>query len=308
MENVSSFVFELSRLNDSLETRQIYFGFALTTYAVTVFFNLTLVITIVWEKTLHQPMYVFIANICINGICGASSFYPKLLFDLLSDSSVISYTGCLVQMCGIYSYIFCEFTSLTVMAYDRYNAICRPLQYHAIMTPGAVGRFIALAWFMSIVETVIGAILTTRLPLCGNRLAKFFCTNWEVVKLSCIDNTINNIYGLVLMVLHVSQTLFILVSYVGLVRAALSSRANRTKFVQTCLPHLVALLAFTVSICFDTLFSRYSQIVPGREALHYALASEFIIVPPLLNPLIYGIKMQQIREPITRHFSREARG
>ncbi|XP_033832520.1 putative olfactory receptor 7A2 [Periophthalmus magnuspinnatus] len=307
MENVSLFVFELSGLNDSVTNRQIYFGVALTSYAVTVFFNLTLVATIAREKTLHQPMYVFLANICINGICGASSFYPKLLQELLRDSGRISYTDCLLQMCGIYCYVFCEFTSLTVMAFDRYVAICRPLQYHGVMTRSAVTRLVALTWSFSLLETIIGAVLTTRLPLCGNRLPKFFCTNWEVVKLSCVDTTVNNIYGFLLILSHLLQTVLILLSYVGLVGAALRSRADRRKFVQTCLPHLVALLIFTLSNCFDSMFSRYGNGVPGMRALSNALAAEFLVVPPLLNPIIYGIKMQQIRAPITRLFSRETR-
>ncbi|XP_072312821.1 olfactory receptor-like protein DTMT [Eucyclogobius newberryi] len=305
MENVTSFVFELSRSNDSLWTRQIYFSFALTSYAITVFFNLTLVVTIASEKTLHQPMYVFLANMCVNGICGASSFYPKLLQDLLSDTSFISYTGCLLQMCGIYCYVFCEFTSLTVMALDRYIAICRPLQYHSLMTRATVTHLIALTWSFSLLETIIGAVLTTRLPLCGNKLPKFFCTNWEVVKLSCSsDTTINNIYGFILMLLHVAMTVLIIVSYVGLVRAALRSHVDRSKFIQTCLPHLVALLVFTASVCFDALFSRYGF----SGMLSNALAAEFLVVTPLLNPIIYGIKMQQIRTPITRFFSRETQG
>ncbi|XP_020781073.1 olfactory receptor 4E1-like [Boleophthalmus pectinirostris] len=302
MENASTFMFELSGLNDSLTNRGVYFGVALTSYAVTVFFNLSLVVTIAWEKTLHQPMYVFLANICINGICGASSFYPKLLQDLLSDSRHMSYTHCLLQMCGIYCYVFCEFTSLTVMAFDRYVAICRPLQYRGLMTRAAVTRLVALTWSFSLVETAVGAVLTSRLPLCGNRLPKFFCTNWEVVKLSCVDTTVNNIYGFLLVVSHLLQTALILVSYVGLVRAALRSRADRRKFAQTCLPHLVALLIFASSICFDSMFSRYGRGVPGMRTLSNALAAEFLVVPPLLNPIIYGIKMQQIRAPIMRHF------
>lgn len=304
MENLSLFVFELDGLNDSLTNRQIYFCFALTSYFFTVFFNLALVVTIALEKSLHKPMYVFLANICINGVCGASSFYPKLLHDLLSDSHVISYYGCIVQMCAVYSYMFCELTSLTVMAYDRYVAICCPLQYHGIMTWTKVTHLIMLTWIFTLLETTIGAVLTTRLPLCGRHLPKFFCTNWEVVKLSCMDTILNNIYGFVLIISHVSQTVLILVSYVGLVRASLRSRSKRHKFIQTCLPHLVVLFVFTASIVFDAMFSRYGHILPGTHTLSNILAAEFLVVPPLVNPIIYGINLQQIRASITRHFSK----
>ncbi|XP_039987259.1 olfactory receptor 12-like [Xiphias gladius] len=303
MENNSEIVFALQGLNDSLTNHQIYFAFALTLYLFTVFVNLTLIVTICLEKVLHEPIYIFLSNLCFNGICGASSFYPKLLHDLLADSHVITYSGCLTQIFAVYSYVFCEFTSLTVMAYDRYLAICKPLQYRALMTGQKVAQLLLLTWCFSLLETVVGVALTTRLPLCGRHLRKIFCTNWEVVKLSCrVDTTVNNIYGFTLMFSHVSQTGLILVSYGHLVRASLRSRSDRRKFAQTCLPHLVTLLVFTISLVFDTMYSRYGS-GGALQALQNALAAEFLVVPPLINPIIYGINLQQIRSRILQNFT-----
>ncbi|GAA6233354.1 putative olfactory receptor 7A2 [Lates japonicus] len=302
MENNSEIVFVLEGLNDSLTNRQIYFAFALMSYLFTIFVNLMLIVTICLEKTLHEPIYILLCNLCFNGICGASSFYPKLLHDLLADSHVITYVGCLTQIFVVYSYVFCEFTSLTVMAYDRYLAICRPLQYRALMTPQKVAQLLLLTWCFTLLETVVGTFLTARLPLCGRHVRKIFCTNWEVVKLSCSDTTLNNIYGFILMFSHVSQTGLILVSYGHLVRASLRSRSDRRKFVQTCLPHLVTLLVFTISLMFDTMYSRYGS--SGLlQALQNTLAAEFLVVPPLINPLIYGIKLQQIRSRILQNLT-----
>ncbi|XP_067451802.1 olfactory receptor 2G6-like [Thunnus thynnus] len=304
MENNSEIVFVLHGLNDSLTNRRVYFAFALVSYLFTIFVNLTLIVTVCLEKSLHEPIYIFLCNLCFNGICGASSFYPKLLHDLLAESHVISYAGCLAQMLVVYSYIFCEFTSLTVMAYDRYVAICKPLQYRAVMTAQKVAQLLMLTWCFSLVEALTGIMLTARLPLCGRHVQKIFCTNWEVVKLSCSDTTVNNIYGFVLTVSHVSQTGLILVSYAHLVRASLRSRSDRRKFVQTCLPHLVTLLVFTASLVFDLMYSRYGS-GGSLQALRNALAAEFLVVPPLINPIIYGINLQQIRSKIFPDFTRK---
>ncbi|CAJ1066376.1 putative gustatory receptor clone PTE03 [Xyrichtys novacula] len=303
MENRSELVFFLQGLNDSLTNRQIYFSFALITYLLTIFVNLTLIVVVCLEKSLHEPLYIFLCNLCVNGICGASSFYPKLLHDLLADSHVISYIGCLSQIFVVYAYVFVEFTSLTVMAYDRYLAICKPLQYHTLMTTWRVAQLLLLTWSFSLLEISVGVALTARLPLCGRHIHKFFCTNWEVVKLSCSDTIVNNIYGFVLMFSHVSQTVLILVSYTHLVCASLRLRSNRRKFVQTCLPHLITLLVFTGSLVFDIMYSRYSSSSSKLQTLHNMLAAEFLVVPPLINPVIYGINLHQIRYRILRNFS-----
>lgn len=302
MENKSELVFVLQGLNDSLTNRHIYFAFALMSYLFTIFVNLTLIVSVCLEKSLHEPIYIFLCNLCFNGICGASSFYPKLLHDLLADSHVITYTGCLTQIFVVYCYVFCEFTSLTVMAYDRYLAICKPLQYHTVMTMQRVAQLLLLTWSFSLLETMVGTLLTARLPLCGRHVPKIFCTNWEVVKLSCSDTTVNNIYGFVLTISHISQTGLILVSYTHLVRASLKVRADRRKFVQTCVPHLVTLLVFTVSLLFDIMYSRYGG-GGTLQALKNALAAEFLVVPPLINPIIYGINLHQIRSRILQNFT-----
>lgn len=302
MQNNSEMVLVLQGLNDSVTNRQIYFALALTTYLFTVLVNLTLVVTVCLDKSLHEPIYLFLCNLCFNGICGASTFYPKLLHDLLADSHVITYSGCLSQIFAVYCYVFCEFTSLTVMAYDRYLAICRPLQYRTLMTVQKVAQLLLLTWSFSLLETAVGTILTSRLPLCGRHVPKIFCTNWEVVKLSCSDTTINNIYGFILMFSHLSQTGLILVSYTHLVRASLRLHSERRKFLQTCVPHLLTLLIFTSSLVFDVMYSRYGG-GSSLQVLQNALAAEFLVVPPLINPIIYGINLHQIRAKIIHHFS-----
>ncbi|KAK5618806.1 hypothetical protein CRENBAI_011153 [Crenichthys baileyi] len=299
-ENVH-IVFVLQGLNDSLANRQIYFALTLMSYLFTIFVNLTLILTVCVDKALHQPMYIFMCNLCFTGICGASSFYLKLLLDLLADAQVITYPGCLMQIFFIYAYVFCQLTSLTVMAYDRYLAICQPLHYWALMTVQKVALLLLLTWCLSLLETAVGVVLIARLPLCSHHMTRIFCTSWEVVKLSCSDTIANNLYGVMIIFLHLVQIVVILVSYVHLIRTAARSQTDRRKFAQTCTPHLVSLLVFSTSLLFDTLYSRYGS--GSMPPVQNGLAADFLVVPPIVNPIIYGINLQQIRTRIRLQFT-----
>ncbi|XP_076832097.1 olfactory receptor 4S1-like [Brachyhypopomus gauderio] len=303
MENsTGEFMFVLHGLNDTKTNKHIYFAFGLIVYIITLFVNVMLVITVILDKTLHEPMYLFICNLYINGIGGASAFYPKILADLFSDTHVISYTGCLIQICAIYWYLFCEFTSLTIMAYDRYLAICKPLEYHSIMTHQMVVKLLVCTWLFSLLETSVGTVLTAQLTLCGNEIDKLYCFNWDVVKLSCTDITLNSLYGYILILSHASQFIFIIISYINIIKASLKSKTERVKFMQTCLPHLITLSNFTFSLLLDVLCARYGK-GERLQALRNILGIEFLVVPPLLNPIIYGIRMTQIRSQFVKMYS-----
>lgn len=308
MRNGSDALLVLQGLNASAGGRRLWVGVALSAYLLTLLLNLTLLLTVWLHRSLHQPIYVLLCNLCVNGICGASAFYPKLLRHLLAGEQEVTRGGCLAQVFCVYCYVFCEFTSLTVMAYDRYLAICRPLQYHTLMTLRKVLRLLLLTWSFSLLETGVGTFLTARLPLCRRHLPRIFCTNWEVVKLACADanTTVNNIYGFILTFSHLSQTALILVSYTHLVRASIKLRSDRRKFVQTCVPHLLTLLVFTVSLVFDIMFSRYGSSDGVLALLQNMLAAEFLVVPPIINPIIYGINLHQIRSKILQRFSHRA--
>uniref|UniRef100_A0AAY5K7P7 Olfactory receptor n=1 Tax=Esox lucius TaxID=8010 RepID=A0AAY5K7P7_ESOLU len=281
--------------NQNTKCLHIYFVFILILYLFTIFLNLTLIFTIFLEKMLHNPMYFFLCNLCINGIIGASSFYPKILYDVLIDSHVITYIGCMTQIFVIFLYVHCEFTNLTVMAYDRYVAICKPLHYHSIMTIRKVWTLILLTWFLSWMECSIGCVLLAQLPLCGVDIDKLYCSSWPVVKLSCVDTSQNNLFGLILTFLNFSQAIIILISYVNIVKASLRSQAGMKKFMQTCLPHMITLANCSISVFFDSILL----------ALRNIMSVEFLVVPPLVNPIIYGMNLSQIRNRVRQLFRRK---
>ncbi|XP_006627969.2 olfactory receptor 4C12-like [Lepisosteus oculatus] len=305
MENSSNIVvFNLSGLNETRPHKYVVFGFTLFFYLLIIFLNLTLIATILLEKSLHEPMYIFICNLSVNTLYGTAGFYPKLLADFLSDTHVISYAGCLIQAFVIYSSLLCEFTNLTVMAYDRYVAICKPLEYHSIINALTAGKCVAIMWIFVFSEVTAQAMLTLRLPLCGTQIDKLYCDNWSIVKLSCVDTTVNNIFGYIVLITNVSQVFFIVYSYIQIIRVCVNSGEGRNKFIETCLPHLITLINFTVAFVFDIIYARYgSRNTP--QTLRNIIAVVFLVIPPLLNPLVYGLNLTQVRINIKKWCNRK---
>ncbi|KAF3695017.1 Olfactory receptor 2C1 OLFmf3 Olfactory receptor 2C2 [Channa argus] len=290
--------FTLSGLNDtSTKYRVVIFFLTLLTYCVILLVNAALIVTVILEGKLHEPMYIFLCNLCFNSLYGTAAFYPKFLFDLLSNSQVISYTGCLLQIFVIYSYAATEFSVLAVMAYDRYVAICRPLQYHLVMTKYNIVLLVSFSTLVPLFNQAVVMIMTSKLTLCGSHIDKLYCENWSILKLSCNSVTTNNIVGFILIFFYFGYILFIVCSYVQLVKSAIRSREGRSKFIQTCIPHLLCLLNVTVALLFDLMYARYgSASLP--QSLKNFMAIQFLLIPPILNPIIYGLKLTQVRNSL----------
>ncbi|XP_051537020.1 olfactory receptor 14J1-like [Myxocyprinus asiaticus] len=282
---------------ESKSYRHIYFICCLALYVLILSINIRLVMVIIMEKALHEPMYIFLSHLCINGVFGASGFYPKFLSDIMLDSYVISSHMCALQTYVIYSSLFCEISILTVMSYDRYVAICRPLDYHSKLTTFNCCRLIILSWIVPNCFVVPGALLSILRPFCKYHIDKLYCDNWSIVKLSCASSFVNNVFGYVITVTFVSCAVIIVVSYIKLIAACKASLENRRKFWQTCLPHIFSLINFTFAMLFDGLYSKYGvNDIP--ESLRNFLALELVIVPPVFNPLIYGLNIKAVRKRV----------
>ncbi|XP_056587713.1 olfactory receptor 52D1-like [Triplophysa dalaica] len=299
MDNISSVKFTLMEPQNSKSYRHVYFTCFLALYITILFLNIWLSVVIALERALHEPMYIFLCNLCINGIYRAMGFYPKFLHDLILDSYVIPPNMCVIQTFVIYSSVMCEYCTLTVMAYDRHVAICKPLNYHTKMNRFSCFILLAFCWIVPCIMVFIGVSLLRRLALCKYHIDKLYCDNWSMVKLSCESTVINNVYGFVLIIFYFGLFVVILVSYIKLAVACKASLECRRKFWQTCLPHLFSLVNFSVAMLFDLMYSRYgSSDFP--EDLRNFLALEIIIVPPLLNPVIYGLKLKEVRKRILK--------
>ncbi|XP_061072401.1 olfactory receptor 4P4-like [Conger conger] len=304
MENLSGVkVFSLSVLNETWQIRYLLFSLTFLLYILILLTNLILIVTITLEKALHEPMYIFLCNLCINALYGTAGFYPRFLYEILSGSHVISYQGCYLQIFVIYSSVMCEFLTLTGMAYDRYVAICKPLMYHSIISSQIICKLIIFCWTFPFFTMSVTIALSIRLTLCGSHIDKLYCENWSIVKLSCEATVVNNIMGFVFIIIYVGFGILTMLSYMKLISVCTKSREHRIKFMQTCVPHLFALINFTVTLVFDTMYSRFgTSYIPKR--LRNLLALQFLIIPPLFNPIIYGLKLTEIRKRLLKQCHR----
>ena len=296
MENFSTFKFFIhSGLQELGVYKPLYFVLAFVLYILIITVNLTLILIVTIEKSLHEPMYIFLSNLCVNGLYGTVGFYPKFLLDLQSDVHTITYSWCIIQAYVIYTSAMCEITILTVMSYDRYVAICRPLQYHSILTPRGILKLLVLAWAYPLLISVISVLLTVRIPICGSQIRKLFCDNPSIIKLGCSKAVANQMFSMVLITVQILQIVFIFISYAHIVKVCISSSEGRTKFTKTCVPHIFVLVIFFMTSLFDVFYSwDGSENLP--VSLRNALALQFLILPPLLNPIIYGLQLPQIRK------------
>ncbi|XP_071382740.1 olfactory receptor 1D2-like [Centroberyx affinis] len=295
MKNVSVVtLFTLSGLNYTVENRVTLFSLTLLCYLIIWIVNVTLILTIIVHRNLHEPMYIFLCNLCINGLYGTAGFYPKFLKDLLSPSHVISYAGCLLQSFVIRSSIGGDLSTLALMAYDRYVAICRPLMYHSVMTKRRVSLLVFFSWVLPLYCMLIKTIAVSQYKLCGSHIHKLYCSNWLIGKLACSTSIASSPISYFNIFFYFGHVVFIVWSYIYLIRTCVKSQKNRGKFMQTCVPHLISLFIYTVVVLFDVMYMRFGSR-NFSQSLQNFIAIEFLLIPPVMNPLIYGLKLTKIR-------------
>ncbi|KAM9346878.1 olfactory receptor 6N2-like [Symphorus nematophorus] len=298
MDNVSVVtMFTLSGLNGTANHRVTLFALTLLCYSVIWLVNVTIIVTIIVDKSLHEPMYVFLCNLCINGLYGTAGFYPKFLIDLLSNTHVISYVGCLLQGFVLHSSACADFSLLALMAYDRYVAICRPLVYHTVMTTQRVCVFVFFAWLIPFYLLFMSTVTTSTSRLCGSHIPKIYCINWLISNLACTASIARIIIPAFNYTFYFGHFIFVVWSYMYMIRNCLKSKENRSKFMQTCLPHLFSLIVVVASLLFDLLYMRFGSKTLSQSVQNF-MAIEFLLIPPIINPLMYGLKLMQIRNRI----------
>ncbi|XP_063744270.1 olfactory receptor 11H6-like [Eleginops maclovinus] len=299
-ENVSVItLFVLSGFNETKNYQAYIFALTLLCYCFILLVNVAVILTVILDRNLHEPMYILLCTFCMNGLYGTTGFYPKFLWDLLSPVHVISYSGCLIQALVMYSFACSDLSILAVMAYDRYVAICRPLQYNSIMSKQRVILLVCFSWLTPFCIIGTNIVLTSRLKLCSPYIEGIFCVNWIIVKLACFpaDTLINNIVAYITILIYVFHGLFIAWSYMYLIKTCVHSKENRAKFMQTCVPHLISLMTFLGTILFDIMNIRYGSKDLPRTFQNF-IALEFLFIPPIVNPLIYGFKLTKIRKRV----------
>ncbi|XP_067451845.1 olfactory receptor 4B13-like [Thunnus thynnus] len=288
--------FSLVAYFDTGVFKYLYFMVIMSLYFFIVSANVLLIVVICMNRSLHEPMYLFLCSLFANELFGSTGLFPFLLVQILSDIHTVSASFCFLQIFCAHSYGAVEYLNLAIMSYDRYLAICCPLQYNTRMTSKKIGTLIAITWLYPCFAMVVWLFLTTPLQLCGNIIDKVFCAAHSVVKLACSNTSGSNIYGFIASFGTIFVALnVILYTYLHILRVCFSgSKQTRQKAVSTCTPHLASLLNFSLGACFELLQSRFDMSrVPNM--LRIFLSLYFLTCPPLFNPVMYGLKMSKIR-------------
>ncbi|XP_023123976.2 olfactory receptor 6N2-like [Amphiprion ocellaris] len=299
--NTSASYFNLTMFLNIGNYRYPAFVLCLLLCAFIISANLVIIVAIAREKSLHEPMYIFILFLSVNSLYGTAGFFFRFLRDLLSDSHLISRPACFTQIYVIYTYASYELTLLGIMAYDRYVAICQPLHYHNKITARMICKLFVIAWIYPAVAVGTCVYLSSRLPLCDNKIPKVFCANWNIVKLSCVSTVLNNLVGMFVSTSTVFLPLaFVLYTYIRIFLICRKcSPEFKSKVIQSCLPHIITFVNYSVTVFCDVSLSRIN-LEELNPLLAIILSLEFVVIPPILNPLVYGLKLPEIRKIMLR--------
>ncbi|XP_012864088.1 olfactory receptor 2G3-like isoform X2 [Echinops telfairi] len=277
-------------------------------YMLTLFGNTAIILVSHLNPKLHTPMYFFLSNLSFLDLCFTTSIVPQLLWNLKGPEKTISYSGCVIQLYIALGLGSTECVLLTVMAYDRFNAICRPLHYGVIMHPKLCRQLAVVAWVSGFVESTVQTVLVFQLPLCSpHRVDDFMCEEPALIKIACADTTfLENELSIAIVFYVVIPLGLILVSYGCIVRSVLSinSAEGRRKAFGTCGSHMIVVVLF-----FGTIISVYIQPKSKYTQNHSKFLTLFYtVVTPSLNPLIYTLRNKEVKCSLKRLLTRDPSG
>ncbi|CAN8180797.1 unnamed protein product [Coccothraustes coccothraustes] len=299
MSNSSSIShFLLLALADTRQLQLLHFCLLLGISLAALLGNGLIISAVACGHHLHTPMFFFLLNLALTDLGSICTTVPKAMHNSLWDTRNISYTGCAAQLFFFLFFISAEFSLLTIMCYDCYVSICKPLHYGTLLGSRACAHMAAAAWASGFVNALLHTANTFSLPLCqGNALGQFFCEIPQILKLSCSKSHLRSILLLVVSAsLGFGCFVFIVFSYVQIFRAVLRipSEQGQHKAFSTCLPHLVVVSLF-VSTGIFTYLKPPSISSPSLDLSASVLYS---VVPPALNPLIYSLRNQELKAAV----------
>ncbi|XP_058381996.1 olfactory receptor 7E178-like isoform X1 [Diceros bicornis minor] len=282
-------------LSDDPELQPLLFGLFLSMYLVTMLGNLLIILAVSSDPHLHTPMYFFLSNLSFADIGFTSTTIPKMMVDIQTQSRVISYVGCLTQMSIVTLFGCLDSLLLTVMAYDRFVAICHPLHYSAIMNPRICGLLVLVSFFTSLLYSYLHSLMVSQLTFFMDvEIPHFFCDPSQLFNLACSETSTNNIliYFMGALLGGVPFT-GILFSYAQIVSTTLrvSSTGGKYKAFSTCGSHLSVVCLF-----YGTALGVYLSSAVSHSPRKGAVASVmYTVVSPMLNPFIYSLRNRDIK-------------
>ncbi|XP_059716738.1 olfactory receptor 14J1-like [Haemorhous mexicanus] len=301
MSNSSSIShFLLLALADMRQLQLLHFCLLLGISLAALLGNGLIISAVACGHHLHTPMFFVLLNLALTDLGSICTTVPKAMHNSLWDTRTISYTECAAQLFLFMFFISAEFSLLTIMCYDRYVSICKPLHHGTLLGSRACAHMAAAAWASAFLYSLLHTANTFSLPLChGNALDQFFCEIPQILKLSCSFYKLREL-GLIAVsaCLAFGCFVFIVFSYVQIFRAVLRipSEQGRHKAFSTCLPHL-AVVSLYIS---NGTFAHLKPPSMSSPSLDLALSVLYSLMPPALNPLIYSLRNQELKAAVWR--------
>ena len=291
-----------------LENSQFWVAFLFCAmYVVALVGNITLLHVIRTDPTLHEPMYLFLAMLAITDLVLSTSTQPKMLAIFWFHDHEIEYHACLIQLFFIHGFSSVESGLLMAMALDHYVAVCFPLHHSSILTPSVVGKLGAGVMMRGLLWVSPFCFMVSRMPFCPNRIiSQSYCEHMAALKLLYADTRVNRVYGLSVAICVTGFDIIIIsVSYVIILRTVmgLPSGEARLKAFGTCASHICVILALYIPALFTYLTHHFGHHVP--RVVHVMFAIVYLLVPPMFNPIIYGVRTKQIRDRVIQGYYRK---
>ncbi|XP_043323559.1 olfactory receptor-like protein OLF4 [Cervus canadensis] len=290
--------------SEESELQPLIFGLFLSMYLITVFGNLLIILAVSSDSHLHTPMYFFLSNLSFVDICFTSITIPKMLWNIQTQNKVITYEGCIIQMYFFLLFSGLDIFLLTVMAYDRYVAICHPLHYMVIMNPWLCELLVLVSWIISALHSLLETLMVLQLSFCTVlEIPHFFCEVNQMIQLANSDTFLNNVVmysGAVL--LAGSSLVCILYSYSKIVSSVqgMASAQGKYKAFSTCASHLSV-----VSLFYCTGLGVYLSSAVIHSLHSSARASVmYTVVTPMLNPFIYSLRNKDLQRGLKMSFGK----
>ncbi|CAM5073940.1 unnamed protein product [Eretmochelys imbricata] len=275
-------------------------------YIISLLGNFTVLYVVGKEQTLHKPMYLLICMLALTDIGTSTSVMPKALCIFWFNLKGITVGGCLTQMFFLHAVSVMHSAILVTMAFDRYIAICNPLRYTTILTNARIAKLGLLGLIRAVVFVLPAPLLLSGQPFCANRIIPHtHCDHIAVAKMSCGDITVNRTYCLVILFVIMGLDLtLIALSYGLIIKAVLriSHKEAHQKALNTCTGHICVMLTSYTPLLFSSLTYEFSQGITPH--VHIILANLYFIIPPMLNPIIYGVKTKELRDKVVKYICR----
>ncbi|XP_006263304.1 olfactory receptor 14I1 [Alligator mississippiensis] len=290
--SVSDFI--LLRFSDAWELQIFYFVMFLVIYITVLMGNLLIIVAVVLDHHLHNPMHFFLMNLSILDVGTISVILPKTMANSLLNITTISYAGCATQVFFFGFLVGADLCILTVMAYDRYVAICKPLHYEMVMNRRACVQMASSAWVAGMLNSIMHTWNMFAFTFCqGNVVDLFFCEIPQLLKLSCSDTYFRELFMMFIsFCLILSCFILIVASYIQIFSAVLRipSDQGRHKAFSTCLPHLIVVSLFI----FSGIFAYFKPTSHSPSGVDLIAAAIYSVVPPMMNPIIYSMRNKEI--------------